>query len=243
MAAEMAWYVLRAVSGKEMKVKEYIDAEIKNGRLGGHVSQVLIPTEKVKALRGNKQVIKERLYLPGYVLVEARLVGETVHELRNTPNVLGFLGGMDNPTPLRESEVNRILGKVDELESEPQEVEIPYIVGEPARPPQRRAHGLQALPGQDLPHFRRAALLRYAGWAVYARRTGCVPEKQRRTSCRRHNCRLGHKSVRLYAQGCGIRHPEGAGHPLRNARPRKGAWPRVRDRLDHARQAGRLRRL
>ena len=108
--AEMAWYVLRAVSGKEMKVKEYIDAEIKNGRLGGHVSQVLIPTEKVKALRGNKQVIKERLYLPGYVLVEAKLVGETVHELRSTPNVLGFLGGMDNPTPLRESEVNRILG-------------------------------------------------------------------------------------------------------------------------------------
>ena len=130
MAAEMAWYVLRAISGKEGKVKEYIDAEIKNGRLGGHVSQVLIPTEKVKALRGNKQVIKERLYLPGYVLVEARLVGETVHELRNTPNVLGFLGGMDNPTPLRESEVNRILGKVDELENEPQEIEIPYVVGE-----------------------------------------------------------------------------------------------------------------
>ena len=128
--AEMAWYVMRAVSGKEGKVKEYIDAEIKNGRLGGHVSQVLIPTEKVKALRGSKQVIKERLYLPGYVLVEARLVGETVHELRNTPNVLGFLGGMDNPTPLRESEVNRILGKVDELENEPQEIENPYIVGE-----------------------------------------------------------------------------------------------------------------
>lgn len=128
--AEMAWYVLRAVSGKEAKVKEYIDAEIKNGRLGGHVSQVLIPTEKVKQLRGNKQVVKERLYLPGYVLVEARLVGETVHELRSTPNVLGFLGGMDNPTPLRESEVNRILGKVDELEDEPQELEIPYIVGE-----------------------------------------------------------------------------------------------------------------
>ena len=130
MAAEMAWYVLRAVSGKEAKVKEYIDAEIKNGRLGGHVSQVLIPTEKVKTIRGNKQVVKERLYLPGYVLVEARLVGETVHELRNTPNVLGFLGGMDNPTPLRESEVNRILGKVDELEDEPQGIEIPYVVGE-----------------------------------------------------------------------------------------------------------------
>ena len=99
-------------------------------RLGGHVSQVLIPTEKVKQVRGNKQVVKEHLYLPGYVLVEARLVGETIHELRSTPNVLGFLGGMDNPTPLRESEINRILGKVDELEDAPQEIDIPYVVGE-----------------------------------------------------------------------------------------------------------------
>ena len=84
----------------------------------------------MKQVKGNKQVVKERLYLPGYVLVEARLVGETIHELRNTPNVLGFLGGMDNPTPLRESEVNRILGKVDELEDIPQEIEIPFVVGE-----------------------------------------------------------------------------------------------------------------
>ena len=127
--AEMAWYVLRAISGKEGKVKEYIDAEIKNGRLGGHVAQVLIPTEKVKQIRGNKQVVKERLYLPGYVLVEARLVGETVHELRNTPNVLGFLGGMDNPTPLRESEVNRILGTAEETVLQ-EEVNIPYCVDE-----------------------------------------------------------------------------------------------------------------
>ncbi|MDD5780545.1 MAG: transcription termination/antitermination protein NusG [Bacteroidales bacterium] len=130
MAVEMSWYVLRAVSGKEAKVKEYIDAEIKNGRLGGHVSQVLIPTEKVVQVRNGKRIVKERNYLPGYVLVEAALVGETVHELRNTPNVLGFLGGMDNPTPLRESEVNRILGKVDEMQDEAVEVVIPYVVGE-----------------------------------------------------------------------------------------------------------------
>ena len=130
MAAEMAWYVLRAVSGKEGKVKEYIDADIKNGRLGGHVSQVLIPTEKVKQVQGNKQVVKERLYLPGYVLVEARLVGETVHELRSTPNVLGFLGGMDNPTPLRVSECIRMHGTLDDLEYEPQVLEIPYVVGD-----------------------------------------------------------------------------------------------------------------
>ena len=126
----MSWYVLRAVSGKESKVKEYIDAEIKNGRLGGHVAQVLIPTEKVLQVRGGKRVVKERNYLPGYVLVEARLVGEIAHELRNTPNVLGFLGGLDNPTPLRQSEVNRILGKVDEMQEETVETAIPFTVGE-----------------------------------------------------------------------------------------------------------------
>ena len=130
MAVEKSWYVLRAVSSKETKVKEYIDAEIKNGRLGDHVSQVLIPTEKVIQVRGGKRIVKERTYLPGYVLVEAALVGETVHILRNTPNVLGFLGGMDNPTPLRESEVNRILGKVDEMQEDLVDVLIPYVEGE-----------------------------------------------------------------------------------------------------------------
>ena len=130
MAVEKSWYVLRAVSSKETKVKEYIDAEIKNGRLGDHVSQVLIPTEKVVQVRGGKRIVKERTYLPGYVLVEAALVGETVHILRNTPNVLGFLGGMDNPTPLRESEVNRILGKVDEMQEDLVDVAIPYVEGE-----------------------------------------------------------------------------------------------------------------
>ena len=128
--AGMSWYVLRAVSGKEAKVKEYIDAEIKNGRLGGHVSQVLIPTEKVFQVRAGKRIVKERNYLPGYVLVEARLVGEIAHELRNTPTVLGFLGGLDNPTPLRDSEVNRILGKADEMLEDPMDVEIPFNVGD-----------------------------------------------------------------------------------------------------------------
>ena len=127
---QMSWYVLRAVSGKEAKVKEYIDAEIKNGRFGGNVAQVLIPTEKVVQVRNGKRVVKERNYLPGYVLVEARLVGEIAHELRFTPNVLGFLGGLDNPTPLRESEVNRILGKVDEMQEETVDVTIPFEVGE-----------------------------------------------------------------------------------------------------------------
>ena len=126
----MKWYVLRAISGKEAKVKEYIDAEIKNNHFNGYVSQVLIPTEKVFQVRNGKRIVKERTYLPGYVLVEAALVGEIAHELRNTPNVIGFLGGSENPTPLRQAEVNRILGTVDELMEENQDILIPYSVGE-----------------------------------------------------------------------------------------------------------------
>ena len=124
------WYVLRAISGKESKVKEYLDADIKNSNLGEFVSQVLIPTEKVYQVRNGKKVVKERTYLPGYVLVEAALVGEVAHRLRNTPNVLGFLGGLDNPTPLRQAEVNRILGTVDELQDIMEDTNIPYEVGD-----------------------------------------------------------------------------------------------------------------
>ena len=85
------WYVLRAISGKEGKVKEYLDAEIKNTDLGEYVSQVLIPTEKVYSVRNGKKVTKERNLYPGYVFVEAALVGEVSHRLRNTTNVIGFL--------------------------------------------------------------------------------------------------------------------------------------------------------
>jgi len=127
---EKKWYVMRAVSGKENKVKEYLEADMKNSNLGEYVSQVLIPTEKVYQVRNGKKVMKERSYLPGYVLVEAALVGEVTHHLRNTPNVLGFLGGMDHPTPLRQSEVNRILGTFDELQEIEEDSTIPYIVGE-----------------------------------------------------------------------------------------------------------------
>ena len=93
---EKKWYVLRAVSGKENKVKEYLDADIKHGNLGDYVSQVLIPTEKTYQVRNGKKIVKERTYLPGYVLVEAALVGEVAHHLRNTPNVW-LLGRTGSP--------------------------------------------------------------------------------------------------------------------------------------------------
>ena len=111
------WYVLRAVSGKEAKVKEYIEAELKhNALLSTYVSQVLIPMEKHASLRNGKRVVKEKISLPGYVLVEAELKGDVAHTLRFVPNVLGFLGGLDNPTPVKQSDVNRILGTAEDTE-------------------------------------------------------------------------------------------------------------------------------
>ena len=127
---EKKWYVLRAISGKEPKVREILEAEMKNTSLGDYISQVLIPTEKVYQVRNGKKVLKERSYLPGYVLIEAALNGETIHTLANLTNVIGFLGGNIKPVPLRQSEVNRILGKVDELKDVEEEVMIPYILGE-----------------------------------------------------------------------------------------------------------------
>ena len=124
------WYVLRAVSGKEAKVKEYIETDIKLRGLTDKVSQVLIPTEKVVQVRNGKRIVKEKPYLSGYVLVEAELVGDIAFTLRNTPNVLGFLGGMEQPTPIRQAEINRILGTVDELQETTDESLLEFSVGE-----------------------------------------------------------------------------------------------------------------
>lgn len=126
------WYVLRTIGGKEKKSKEYIEGEIASAGLQDYVAQVLIPTEKVYQIRNGKKISKERNFFPGYILVEAALVGEVPHILRNVTNVIGFLGDTKGgePVPMRQSEVNRILGKVDELSESGEELTIPYVIGE-----------------------------------------------------------------------------------------------------------------
>jgi len=128
------WYVVRAISGKEKKIKQYIEVEI--GRLGmsNLVNQVLIPTEKVYQLKNGKKVTKERSFFPGYILIEAALAGEIRHAIKNVTGVIGFLGDKNgDPVPLRLSEVNRILGKVDELAESDAELSNSFIVGEPVK--------------------------------------------------------------------------------------------------------------
>ena len=124
------WYVVRAISGNEKKVKQILENEISNQNLQEYISQVLIPMEKVYMIRNGKKVSKERNFFPGYVLVEATLTGEIPHIIRNIPGVLGFLGAKGEPHPLRPSEVKRILGKFDELSEQGEEVNIPFIIGE-----------------------------------------------------------------------------------------------------------------
>ncbi len=126
---EKKWYVLRAIGGKEKKVKEYIETEIPRLNLGDYLGQVLVPVEKVYQIRNGKKVSKDRNLFPGYVFIEASLVGELAHILRGITNVIGFLGD-DNPIPMRLAEVNRMIGKVDELHDTEEEINVPYFVGE-----------------------------------------------------------------------------------------------------------------
>ena len=127
------WYVLKAISGKENKVKEYIEGALVTSTLfKEYVSQVLIPTEKVMVLRGNKRVIKERNMLPGYVLVECNLTDECYPLLRNIPNVLGFVTDSKSSVkakPVSQEEVNRLVGTLDEAGVDAVMDEV-FLVGE-----------------------------------------------------------------------------------------------------------------
>ena len=127
----LKWYVVRAISGKEKKVRDYIENEINSVGLQDYVKQILIPTEKVYQIRKGKKISKERSFFPGYILIEAALVGEVAFVIKNITGVIGFLGDkVGNPIPLRPIEVNRILGKVDELAESDEEMTVPFVVGE-----------------------------------------------------------------------------------------------------------------
>jgi transcriptional antiterminator NusG len=126
------WYVVRAVSGQENKVKAYIEQEINRVGMADYISQVLVPTEKVVTVRDGKKISKDKVYFPGYVMIEANLTGEIPHIIKSITGVIGFLGEVKggDPVPLRLSEVNRMLGKVDELATTVDHGAITYTLGE-----------------------------------------------------------------------------------------------------------------
>ena len=148
------WYVLRAISGKENKVKEYIEGALVTSSLfKEYVSQVLIPTEKVVALRNGKRTIKERNLLPGYVLVECNLTDECYPLLRNIPNVLGFLSdgkASTKPAPVPQSEINKIVGSVEDSAAN-LTLEESYIVGEKVKVTNGAFNGFNGVVSEVLP--------------------------------------------------------------------------------------------
>lgn len=128
----LKWYVVRAIGGQEGKVKSYIENEVSRLGINDYIKQVLVPTEKVIQIRDGKKINKEKVYFPGYIMIEANLSGEIPHIIKSIPGVIGFLGETrgGDPVPMRKSEINRMLGKVDELAIQNENVIIPYIVGE-----------------------------------------------------------------------------------------------------------------
>ncbi len=134
--SDFKWYVVRVISGKEKKTKIYLENEISRHQLEEHIPQVMIPSEKVYEMRNGKKRVRERNFFPGYVLISADLTyGEAYHVITSVPGVIGFLGSnaagpTREPVALRQAEINRILGKVDEIDELEEKLETPFIVGE-----------------------------------------------------------------------------------------------------------------
>ena len=131
--SENKWYVVRAVSGQENKIKIYIENEISRLGMDTFVEEILVPQEKVVQIRNGKKVTKDKTYFPGYIMIKANLSGEIPHIIKSVTNVIGFLGETKggDPIPMRQAEVNRMLGKVDELSlQDGTNIIIPFIHGE-----------------------------------------------------------------------------------------------------------------
>lgn len=129
---ETKWYVLRVVSGKEKKVKEYLDIEVRRSDWGNVITQVFLPVEKVYKVQAGKKVMREKNFYPGYVMIEAidgKMTDEVIQSIRNVSGVIHFLG-KDHPIALRKAEVNKMLGKVDEMSDQGITMSEPFIVGE-----------------------------------------------------------------------------------------------------------------
>ena len=126
------WYIIHAYSGFERKVRESLESRIHAYNLQNRIGRIMIPTEPVTELRNGKKYVIERVFLPGYVLVEMELDNDLWHVIKNTPRVTGFLGTGDSPVALSEQEVSSILFRSDVSKDKPA-MKIKYSKGEQVR--------------------------------------------------------------------------------------------------------------
>lgn len=131
------WYVLRVVSGKERSVKEYLDKDILRQPWGDRIKQIFLPMEKVYKVQNGKKVMREKNYYPGYVMIEVaegKLTDDMVQHISSISNIMHFLtdgkGSKGNIISLRKAEVNKMLGRVDEMSDQGITMSEPFIIGE-----------------------------------------------------------------------------------------------------------------
>lgn len=116
----MKWYVVQAFSGYELRVQKSLKEHITIHEMEHLFGEILVPTEEVMEMRSGKQYKSERKFFPGYVLVQMKMEDASWHLVRNTPRVMGFIGGTsEKPAPISEQEANRILNKLDEDNESP----------------------------------------------------------------------------------------------------------------------------
>ena len=126
------WYVLHVLSGHESKVKAYIDNEASRLGLEEKIPTVLVPSEDVTEMKDGKKKVKNKIFFPGYILIEMVVDKDTLHLIGNTPGVTHFVGSKNKPQPLRPDEVKRILGRVDEAKNR-ELMTVPFRVGDPIK--------------------------------------------------------------------------------------------------------------
>ena len=134
--SQAKWYVLKVVTGQEDKVRSYIEAELARERLESSVLQILIPSQKIYEHRNGKKKLRNKQFFPGYILIYADInYGGLHHVISSVPGALGFLsergwGTSKSPMPLRKSEINRILGNVEESKSNEEDLDLSFLPGE-----------------------------------------------------------------------------------------------------------------
>lgn len=128
----MKWYIIHSYSGFERKVKESLESRIQAFGLQEKIGKVLIPTESVTEVRGGKKYTSERMFYPGYVLVEMDMDDHVWHVVKSTPRVTGFVGTGQQPTPLSDEEVQHIVYRVGESKDKPK-LKVKFEKGESVR--------------------------------------------------------------------------------------------------------------
>ncbi len=130
---EKKWYSLRVYSGQERKVKAQLESAIQFKEMEEFFGQIIVPSEPVLEMREGKKRLKNKVFFPGYILIEMVYNTQTAYLVQETPGVISFVGPKNKPNPLKESEVEAILRKLERQETEIEKVEVPFRVGDTIR--------------------------------------------------------------------------------------------------------------